>query len=76
MAGSSPSVMGYSLREVEGVCLSDGTNCAVSINDLEKIKDIIENDYTNCDWYTADICPVNNGVSSLMTGRTDTQIRC
>ena len=27
--GNEPTVMGHSAGEIEGVCLSDGTNCAV-----------------------------------------------
>jgi hypothetical protein len=29
--GSQPDVMGHSAEELEGVCLSDGTNCPVSL---------------------------------------------
>ena len=43
--GNEPTVMGHSAGEIEGVCLSDGTNCAVNtlylgllLSDIEALQ--------------------------------------
>jgi hypothetical protein len=64
--GSDPAVMGHSIDEMEGVCLSDGTNCAAAAG----------SPYTACSWHDGKVCPTENDTPLLLNGYSATQVRC
>ncbi|MCD4771637.1 hypothetical protein K8R30_04465 [archaeon] len=64
--GSEPVAMGHSAGELEGVCLSDGTNCAEAAG----------SSYTVCSWYDGKACPVEDGTPLLLTAYSSTQVKC
>lgn len=68
---SSPSVMGHSGMEIEGVCLTNGTNCELT---REYVDSLVT--YNACSWYDGKVCPVENGSSLLLAGYSSTQVKC
>jgi len=69
--GSEPAVMGHSGAEMEGVCLTDGTNCEITRDYLDSFTT-----YSSCAWYDGKVCPVENGTPLLLTGYSSAQVKC
>jgi Hom_end-associated Hint len=70
-SGVNPDIMGHSLEELEGVCLTDGTNC-----DVDRAYVDTRSDYSVCSWYSGDECPAVDGVQLLSAGSDSTGVRC
>jgi hypothetical protein len=72
--GSGPTIMGHSIGEIEGVCLSNGTGCDVTREYVDSATAAI---YNVCTWHTGTECPTINGSQSMMVGfNSNGQVRC
>jgi len=70
---SDPAVMGHSVSEMEGVCLTNGTGC----DGVRAYVDFVTlNNNTACSWHNGQVCPVEDGVQFNMVGYSSTQVLC